>query len=139
MQIADWNDRCSARALGRLRFRGRWSDNGGQGKRAFEQIAQAVADPGRVLGFGAVQSHARHLGWAAKQVRLVSWFDTQAAVARLAELIEKHANRSMSFADACLVCRSEQTRGCKIVTIDRANFAAYRRHGREAIPLLAPD
>ena len=27
----------------------------------------------------------------------------------------------------------------KIVTIDRTDFSVYRRHGREAIPLLLPD
>ena len=70
---------------------------------------------------------------------LVSQFDTQTAAPRLAELVEKYADRSMDFADACLVYMSEQTRDCKVVTIDRADFAVYRRHGREAIPLLLPD
>jgi predicted nucleic acid-binding protein len=70
---------------------------------------------------------------------LVSRFDTQAAAPRLAELVEKYADRPMDFADACLVCMSEQTKDCKIVTIDRADFAAYRRHGREPIPLLLPE
>ena len=70
---------------------------------------------------------------------VVSRFDTQAAAPRLAELVEKYADRSMDFADACLVYMSEQTRDCKVVTIDRADFAVYRRHGREAIPLLLPD
>ena len=69
---------------------------------------------------------------------VVSRFDTQAAAPRLAELVEKYADRSMDFADACLVYMSEQTRDCKVVTIDRADFAVYRRHGREAIPLLLP-
>ena len=45
----------------------------------------------------------------------------------------------MDFADACLVYMSEQTRDCKIVTIDRTDFSVYRRHGRVAIPLLLPD
>ncbi len=70
---------------------------------------------------------------------LVSRFDTQTAAPRLAELVRKYADRSMDFADACLVCISEQTRDSKVVTIDRADFAVYRRHGREAIPLLLPD
>ena len=70
---------------------------------------------------------------------LVSQFDTQTAAPRLAELVEKYADRSMDFADACLVYMSEQTRDCKVVTIDRADFAVYRRRGREAIPLLLPD
>jgi uncharacterized protein len=70
---------------------------------------------------------------------LVSRFDTQSAAPRLAELIRKYADRSMDFADACLVYLSEQTRESKVVTIDRADFTIYRRHGREAIPLLLPD
>ena len=69
---------------------------------------------------------------------LVSRFDTQAAAPRLAELIEKYADQPMDFADACLVYMSEQTKQCKIVTIDCADFLVYRRHGRERIPLLLP-
>ena len=76
---------------------------------------------------------------AVKRGLLVSQFDTQTAAPRLAELVEKYADRSMDFADACLVYMSEQTRDCKVVTIDRADFPVYRRHGREAIPLLLPD
>lgn len=76
---------------------------------------------------------------AVKRGLLVSQFDTQAAAPRLAELVRKYADRSMDFADACLVYMSEQTRDCKIVTIDRTDFGVYRRHGRETIPLLLPD
>jgi len=70
---------------------------------------------------------------------LVSKFDTQAAAPRLAELVVKYSDQPMDFADACLVHMSEQIRDCKIITIDRADFTVYRRHGREAIPLLLPD
>ena len=76
---------------------------------------------------------------AVRRGLLVSRFDTQSAAPRLAELVRKYADRSMDFADACLVYMSEQTRECTIVTIDRADFAVYRRHGREMIPLLLPD
>ena len=70
---------------------------------------------------------------------LVSQFDTQAAAPRLKNLMKKYADHPMDFADACLVYMSEQTKDCKIVTIDRADFTVYRRHGREAIPLVLPD
>jgi len=70
---------------------------------------------------------------------LVSRFDTQAAAPRLAQLVTRYADHSMDFADACLVCMSEQTRDCKVITIDRADFTVYRRHGREMLPLLLPD
>jgi len=70
---------------------------------------------------------------------LVSRFDAQAAAPRLAHLVHKYADQPMDFAHACLVCMSEQTRDCKIVTIDGEDFSVYRRHGREAIPILLPD
>ena len=70
---------------------------------------------------------------------LVSRFDTQAAASRLAELVEKYADQPMDFADACLVYMAEQNSDCKVVTIDRSDFTVYRRHRREAIPLLLPD
>ena len=94
----------------------------------------------------AVLAEAAHfLGSPAKLIEavnrglLVSRFDTQTAGPRLAQLIAKYADRPMDFADACLVYMSEQTKDCRIVTIDRADFTVYRRHGREAIPLLLPD
>ncbi|MGQ0653591.1 MAG: hypothetical protein ACT4P4_15205 [Betaproteobacteria bacterium] len=43
----------------------------------------------------------------------------------------------MSFADACLVRMSEMTRSVRVFTLD-LDFQAYRRNGRERIPLLAP-
>jgi predicted nucleic acid-binding protein len=76
---------------------------------------------------------------AVEQGLLVSRFDTQTAAPRLKDLMKKYNDRPMDFADACLVYMSEQTKDCKIVTIDRTDFAVYRRHGREAIPLLLPD
>jgi predicted nucleic acid-binding protein len=76
---------------------------------------------------------------AMKRGLLVSRFDTQTAAPRLAELVQKYADCPMDFADACLVCLAEQTRDCRIVTVDRTDFSVYRRHGREPIPLLLPD
>lgn len=70
---------------------------------------------------------------------LVSRFDLQATAPRLRELMKKYADQPMDLADACLVAMSEQTKDCKIVTIDRADFTVYRRHAREAIPLVLPD
>lgn len=76
---------------------------------------------------------------AIKRGLLVTRFDTQAAAQRLAELIEKYADLPMDFADACLVCMSEQTRDSKVVTIDAGDFTVYRRFRREPIPMLLPD
>jgi predicted nucleic acid-binding protein len=41
------------------------------------------------------------------------------------------------FADACLVRLAELHDGASVLTIDQ-DFAAYRKHGRRAIPLIAP-
>src|SRR2546425_954169 len=94
----------------------------------------------------AVLTEAAHfLGSPAKLLEavqrglLVSRFDTHSAAPRLAELVAKYADQPMDFADACLVFMSEQTKNCRIVTIDRTDFVVYRRHGREAIPLLLPE
>jgi predicted nucleic acid-binding protein len=75
---------------------------------------------------------------AMKRGLLVSQFETQTAAPRLAELSRKYKDLPMDFADARLVCMSEQTKDCKIITIDRVDFTVYRRHGREPIPLLLP-
>jgi predicted nucleic acid-binding protein len=102
--------------------------------------------PAPVFTCDAVLAEAAHfLGSPAKLLEavkrglLVSRFDTQSAAPRLAELVEKYADQPMDFADACLVCMSEQTRDCRVITIDREDFLVYRRFGREAIPLVLPD
>jgi predicted nucleic acid-binding protein len=82
---------------------------------------------------------AENLLEAMERGLLVSRFDAQAAAPRLRQLVKKYADHPMDFADACLVYMSEQTKDCQIVAIDRRDFTAYRRHGREAIPLLLPD
>lgn len=44
----------------------------------------------------------------------------------------------MSLADACVVRMSETIRGSRVLTLDRTDFAVYRRNGREVIPIIAP-
>src|SRR5438034_52573 len=60
---------------------------------------------------------------AMKQGLLVSRFDTQGAAPRLAQLVRKYADQPMDFADACLVCMSEQNPDSKVVTVDRGDFS----------------
>lgn len=52
-------------------------------------------------------------------------------------LLRKYSDTPMSFADACLVRMSEMQRSSQVLTLDR-DFDAYRRNGRERIPLIAP-
>jgi len=66
-----------------------------------------------------------------------SRFDFQDERDSVLRLLRKYANTPMSFADACLVRMTELHRDSRILTLDR-DFAAYRRNGRERIPVLAP-
>ena len=59
-------------------------------------------------------------------------------VPRLLELCRKYSYRSMDLADACLVRMTELTARCKIWTVDRDDFLAYRRHGRQSVPCEFP-
>jgi len=64
-------------------------------------------------------------------------FDFQDEREATLRLLRKYSDTPMSFADACLVRMSELHREARIFTLDQ-DFAAYRRNGRERIPLLAP-
>lgn len=55
---------------------------------------------------------------------------------RVGELMNAHGNVPMDFADACLVCLSEQTGG-SIFTLD-SDFRIYRKHQDQAIELIMP-
>ena len=59
-------------------------------------------------------------------------------VPRVLELCRKYADRSMDLADACLVRMTELTSRCKVWTVDREDFSAYRRHGRQPVPCEFP-
>lgn len=52
-------------------------------------------------------------------------------------LVTRYRDRPMSLADACLVRMAELHDDAAVVTVDR-DFAVYRKHGRQAIPLVSP-
>lgn len=64
-------------------------------------------------------------------------FDFQEEREATLRLLRKYSDTPMSFADACLVRMSELHRGGAVFTLD-SDFAAYRRNGRERIPLISP-
>ena len=64
-------------------------------------------------------------------------FRLEEEIAPISRLMERYANVPMSLADACLVRMSEQRSGTAVLTLD-SDFRTYRRHGRQAIPLIAP-
>src|SRR5437879_706230 len=65
-------------------------------------------------------------------------FDLAEQTAGVLALLKKYADRDMDLADACIVRMTELTRDCRVITLDRADFAVYRRSGRDLIPLIAP-
>lgn len=64
-------------------------------------------------------------------------FDFQDERDATLRLLRKYADTPMSFADACMVRMSEIHRDASLLTLDQ-DFVAYRRNGRERIPLIAP-
>ena len=57
---------------------------------------------------------------------------------RVLALMEKYADQPMDLADACIVRMTELNERCKVWTVDRGDFATYRRHGRQPIPCEFP-
>lgn len=53
-------------------------------------------------------------------------------------LVKRYDNVPMSLADACLVRMAEIEDQGSVLTFD-SDFRVYRKHGRQAIPLLMPD
>ena len=51
--------------------------------------------------------------------------------------MKRYADLPMSFTDACLVRMSEVYNDAMVLTCD-CHFRIYRKHGRQAIPVLMP-
>jgi len=56
---------------------------------------------------------------------------------RLEVLAKRYADRAPDLADLCLICLSERFPKLPVITVD-GDFRVYRRHQREAIPVLMP-
>jgi uncharacterized protein len=65
-------------------------------------------------------------------------FDLSEQAAGVLALLKKYADRKMDLADACIVRMTELTPDCQVITVDRNDFAVYRRNGRDLIPTIAP-
>lgn len=66
-----------------------------------------------------------------------SSFELGPQVRRIRALMQRYASVPMSFADACLVRMTELHGDVLVWTLD-SDFRVYRRHGRQAIPVLMP-
>jgi predicted nucleic acid-binding protein len=69
---------------------------------------------------------------------LVLEFSLEENAAPVLGLLEKYADRSMDLADACIVRMAELSDACKVWTVDREDFAVYRRHSRQVVPCVFP-
>jgi predicted nucleic acid-binding protein len=69
---------------------------------------------------------------------VVDVFDFNANLTHLALLAEKYSSRRPDLADLCLIRLSELNPYHQVLTIDRQDFAIYRRNKREIIPLICP-
>ena len=65
-------------------------------------------------------------------------FDLAEQAAGVLALLKKYGDRQMDLADACIVRMTELVRDCRVITLDRADFAVYRRNGRALIPWIVP-
>lgn len=63
-------------------------------------------------------------------------FDLSAHWPRLRTLMGRYER--MDLADASLVVMSELHKRCQVLTVDRKDFAVYRRNDRQAINFVAP-
>lgn len=63
--------------------------------------------------------------------------EVSAEAIALETLMKRYADTPMSLADACLVRLSELHTDSRVFTLD-SDFARYRRHSRQSIPLIAP-
>lgn len=109
---------------------------------AFRQLTQPV------FTCEAVLSEACHLlDDAAQAVRkictmldrgiVIPDFTVSTRHTRVFALMDRYADVPMSFADACLICMSEDSGGGTVFTVD-GDFLIYRINGRRPVPLLAP-
>jgi predicted nucleic acid-binding protein len=68
-------------------------------------------------------------------IRVAFDFETEASA--VWRLLGKYGDMPMDYADACLVRMSEIHASPQVWTVD-SDFLAYRRNGRQAIPLVYP-
>jgi len=65
-------------------------------------------------------------------------FDCNDHLPQLAALAKRYKDRRPDLADLCLIRMSELYPRHSVITVDAEDFAVYRRHKREVIPLICP-
>jgi predicted nucleic acid-binding protein len=98
----------------------------------FYSCPEALAEAAAMTGQPAAIVEMVHAG------EIILAFNLAEQTASTLALLRKYSDRGMDLADACIVRMSELMRDSRVITVDRADFAVYRRNGRELIPLVAP-
>lgn len=105
-------------------------------------LAATVHEP--LVTCEAVMAEAAyHVGSPALILKLVEQglvrvdFRMNTHLARLDVLARRYADRQPDLADLCLICLSERFPRLPVITVD-TDFLVYRRHQREAIPVIMP-
>ena len=70
---------------------------------------------------------------------LILEFNLSEQMPQVLALVTKYADQPMDLADACVVRMTELNERCKVWTVDRRDFQAYRRHGRQTVPCEFPS
>ncbi len=107
------------------------------------QVAERVTEPlltcEAVLAEAAFHLRSVSIVLAMIEEELVTLaFDCRDHLPQLSMLAKRYADRHPDLADLCLIRMSELHPRHSVVTVDRADFRAYRRNKRETIPLLCP-
>src|SRR5260370_25621125 len=66
-------------------------------------------------------------------------FEMRDNIAEVLALAKKYRDQKLDLADACVVRMSELFEDTLVYTVDRTDFAVYRRHGRQAIRCVFPE
>jgi predicted nucleic acid-binding protein len=65
-------------------------------------------------------------------------FDLTANIEEVRALAERYRDRTPDLADLCLIRMSELYDNLPVLTVDEKDFRAYRKNGREVIPIVCP-
>lgn len=65
-------------------------------------------------------------------------FSIKQELAAVGKLLRKYRDQGMDLADACVVRMSEIHGVSRVLTVDRTDFAVYRRFGNREVPRSVP-
>jgi predicted nucleic acid-binding protein len=98
----------------------------------FYSCPEAMAEAAAMTGRPSAIVEMIHAG------EIVLTFDLSEQTAGVLSLLKKYRDYEMDLADACIIRMTELMRDSRVITVDREDFAVYRRNGRQLIPVIVP-